>query len=85
MTCEGLYAGCVAGGVTTMCSSIPATCTATVSEYFTCLEDTTVLLSSLPACSAVTRASVATNVARITNTPGSPACMSLQSKCPGAV
>jgi hypothetical protein len=81
--CETLYAGCVANGVTSMCSSVPATCTATVSEYTTCASDSIAQLAGLPACSAVTRASLPANIARISAGSTSAACAAVQSKCPG--
>src|SRR5204862_6364638 len=77
-TCEGLYASCVAGGVTTNCSQIPATCTATVGEYDTCFSDTVAALGGIPPCSSLTRASLPANVARLTNPPVSAACNSIQ-------
>jgi hypothetical protein len=84
-TCQGLYDSCVAGGVTTNCSQLPTTCTATVSEYATCASDSVAALGGLPPCSAVTRASLPATVARLTSPPASAACTSLQNKCPGAV
>ena len=83
--CQTLYDGCVAGGVTTNCSQVPATCTATVGEYDTCLSDSVAALGGLPPCSAVTRASLPSTVAHLTSQQNSAACTSLQNKCPGSV
>jgi len=84
-TCQQLYDGCVAGGVTTNCSQLPATCTATVGEYDTCLSDSVAALGGLPPCSAATRASLPSTVAHLTSQPTSAACAAVQNKCPGAV
>jgi hypothetical protein len=83
-SCAMLYSACVAGGVTSMCSQIPSTCTATVSEYDTCVSDSTAALGGLPECSWVTRASLPSSISRLTNPPSSAACTALQSKCPSA-
>jgi len=81
--CAAAYSACVANGVTNMCDTAKlATCTATVSEYDACLSDTVGALGVLPPCSAVTRGALASNIARLTNQPGTPACTALQSKCP---
>jgi hypothetical protein len=84
-TCEQLYSACVAGGVTTDCSKLSATCTATVGEYDTCLSDSVAALGGLPPCSAATRASLPSTVAHLTSQPTSAACTAVQNKCPGAV
>jgi hypothetical protein len=82
-TCEGLRAGCVAGGVTSMCENFPSTCTATVSEYNTCVVDTTDGLGGLPDCSTLTRASLSAVIPQLT-TITSPAWMSVEQKCPSS-
>lgn len=84
-TCQMLYSACVAGGVTTNCNQVPATCTATVSEYTRCLSDSVDALGGLPPCSAVTRASLPTVVAGLTSQPTSAACTALQRMCPTAL
>jgi hypothetical protein len=84
MICQQLYDACVAGGVTINCSQIPATCTATVGAYDTCLSDSVAALGGLPPCSSVTRASLPSTVARLSSPPNSAACTVLQNKCPGA-
>jgi hypothetical protein len=76
---------CVAGGVTSMCDQVSATCTATVSEYNMCLSDSVDALGVLPPCSAVTRASLETALATLTRQPTTAVCMSVQTQCPGAI
>lgn len=82
-TCEGSYASCVAGGVMSNCTaSMPITCTATVSEYNACVSESLAVLGALPSCSAVTRASLAPNIARVSGQPPGAACRNVENKCP---
>jgi hypothetical protein len=82
-TCSALYSECVANGVTSTCdTSAPSTCTATVSEFDTCLVDTVDVLGSVPDCSALTRASAQTEITAISTRPLTAACMAVQAKCP---
>ena len=84
MLCESTYADCVTGGLTQNCSEFPSPCTATVSEYNRCVSDSAQILGGLPPCSALTRASLATTLATLTSQQSIAACMSVESKCPGA-
>jgi hypothetical protein len=82
-TCQGTHTACVANGVTSTCdTSTPTTCTATVAEYNRCLSDSLEAIGTLPPCSAVTRASLAPNIARVSGQPASAACVSVENKCP---
>ena len=81
--CATLRDQCVAGGLTTDCSQLPSTCTATVSEYNMCLSDQIAVLGSLPPCSSVTRASLPSILTTLSQ-PRSAACMSVENQCPGA-
>ena len=83
--CQNDYDLCVASGVTPGCYQVPATCTATVSEFNMCLSDTVDAYGVLPPCSSVTRASLATTLATLTSQPTSAECMSVETKCPGAI
>jgi hypothetical protein len=80
--CEGLHAQCVANGVMSMCEQPSTACTATVSEYTTCLMDGAEALSGLPPCSSVTRASLAAEIAGLGAQPTSAACTAVETKCP---
>ena len=84
-TCETLYVDCVAGGVTSNCSQVPANCMATVSEYNTCLSDSIEPFAGIPACSTATRASLSATAARLTTPVSSSACTAVQTKCPDAL
>lgn len=82
-TCAGLYAQCVANGVSSTCdTSMPSTCTATVSEYDACVVESIDILGTLPACSAVTRASLAPTINSLNSHPLSSKCMAVQAACP---
>jgi hypothetical protein len=82
-TCSGTYAQCVANGVTSNCNVTgTSTCPATVSEYDACLVEAVDILETVPACSAVTRASLAPTVNSISTHPLSARCMTIQSQCP---
>ncbi len=82
-TCAGIYAQCVANGVTINCdTSTPSTCTATVSEYDACVVEDVAALGELPGCSAVTRASVAPALDSLMSRSLSPMCMAVAAKCP---
>jgi len=83
--CQLLYADCVAGGVTSNCSQVPANCMVTVSEYNTCLSDSIEPFAGIPACSSVTRASLSSNFARLATPVSSAACTAVQNKCPDAL
>lgn len=84
-TCEAAYSQCLANGVTNTCDAAKlATCTATVSEFNACLSDTLAALVEWPACSAVTRGSLASNVAGGSEGRSSAACTTVKSLCPGA-
>ena len=81
--CSGLYAQCVANGVTSNCNITgPSTCPATVSQYDACLVESVDILGTLPACSAVTRASLAPAVGSLNSHPLSSTCMTVQTECP---
>jgi len=82
-TCANVYAQCVANGVTSTCdTTTPIDCTATVAEYDACAAEAIDALDVLPACSAVTRDSVAANLAIVNGLQPGPACTALQAKCP---
>jgi hypothetical protein len=81
--CSGLYAECVANGVSSTCdTSMPSTCTATVSEYDACLVESIDILGTVPACSAVTRASLAPTINSLNTHPVSATCTRVQAECP---
>ncbi len=81
--CSGLYAECVANGVSSTCdTSTPSTCTATVSEYDGCVVESVDILGTLPACSAVTRASLGPTINSLSTHPLSATCMRVQAECP---
>jgi hypothetical protein len=81
--CSGLYAECVANGVSSTCdTSTPSTCTATVSEYDACVVESIEILGTLPACSAVTRASLAPTINSLNTHPLSSTCMRVRAECP---
>lgn len=73
-------------GKTTQCLPIPADCTATVAQYAACVADGAAVLNqsatSLPSCSALTRADITSifNANDALNMP--PACMPLATACP---
>jgi hypothetical protein len=82
-TCSGLYTQCVANGVSSTCdTSMPSTCTATVSEYDACVVESVEILGTLPDCSAVTRASLAPAINSLNTHPLSSTCMRVQAECP---
>jgi len=81
-TCAGIYTQCVANGVTITCDTMPSTCTATVSEYDTCVVESVTALGELPGCSAVTRASLGPAIDSLMNQSVSPMCMAVAAKCP---
>jgi hypothetical protein len=83
--CQSDYDLCVASGVPPGCYQVPATCTATVSEFNMCLSDTVDAYGVLPPCSSVTRASLGTTLAILASQPISAECMSVEAKCPGAI
>jgi len=95
-SCKTAYDACVAmpSDPTSMlmCDKRPtAACTATVAEYSACLNDTTGFLTtadaSLPSCSSLTMANLATSLAAFGQLQSSePAsCKTLDQKCPGAM
>jgi hypothetical protein len=68
------------------CGAIPATCTATVTQYSACVTDTFValnqVLGAIPSCSAITLAVLsAPSTGGTTTTPQS--CQPLVTACPG--
>ena len=86
--CVSSAADAGAGSTTDMCNTsqtLPASCTATVADYSACV--TTIpetLASAAPACSSITRASLNTDAGSdSTSATSSPACTTLQNKCPG--
>jgi hypothetical protein len=82
-TCSGLYAQCVANGVTSNCDITgPSTCPATVSQYDACLVESVNILGTLPGCNAVTRASLAAEINSLNTHPLSSTCMTVQAECP---
>jgi hypothetical protein len=84
-TCSGLYAQCVANGVTSNCDVTgPSTCPATVSEYDACLVETVEIIGTVPGCSAVTRASLGPMINALNTHPLSPRCMTIQAECPSS-
>jgi len=82
-TCSGSYAQCVANGVTTTCdTSMPSTCTATVSEYDACVVESINALAAVPSCSSVTRGALAPTINSIGSQAVSPMCMEIAARCP---
>ena len=98
MSCTQAYNDCLAsdqsadGGATSSCQmgASDPTCTATVSEISTCLNDDSAVLAqqtnALPSCGALTRASL--NTATGTDADGGAAdepasCKTVDTKCPG--
>ena len=91
MTCQAAYAACTMrpapepGNTPPTCQAFPASCTATVGEYETCLNDVPpfldMTLATLPTCEMLTRISIL-SVLNLPNTlPAS--CKTFQSKCAG--
>jgi hypothetical protein len=70
-----------------LCSDIPATCTATVAQYSTCIVDETVLfdqgVSGLVSCSMLTFANISTIYEVPDNASQAASCMALTTMCPG--
>ncbi len=78
--CTEAATACKTQLATPDCSSVTqarASCTATVSEYFTCLEDT---VAQIPDCSQTTR-TLLTGSGPDSTSPAS--CETLATKCPG--
>ena len=73
-------------GIAIMCSSIPASCTATVAQYSTCVVDQAALyktnLAALPACSALTRTDFDKIIMSLPNASPPGSCEALMSACP---
>jgi hypothetical protein len=53
-----------------------------VSQYDACLVESVDILGTLPACSAVTRASLAPAIGSLNTHPPSSTCMTVQAECP---
>jgi hypothetical protein len=75
-----------ATGIAIMCSTIPASCAATVAQYSTCVVDQSALyktnLAALPACSALTRADFDKITTSLPNASPPASCEALMSTCP---
>ena len=73
-------------GANTLCGQIPATCTATVAQYSTCVEDQAVVFAQeageLTSCSTLTFGNLSTvyDVPNAAN--AAPSCMTLETACP---
>jgi len=67
MVCETNFNNCVASPVGTDCNQMPPNCTATVSEYDTCLFGSAAAQAMIPPCSELTRASLPTTLNTLNN------------------
>lgn len=89
--CATAFNQCVANATSTFsCPSMAALsgCTATISEYSACLNDTTKLeiqeIQSLPTCADLTVADLTMSSGTVTATSPPPAsCQTVSAKCPG--
>jgi hypothetical protein len=89
MACKSVYDSCIAAPttVTESCTKPDASCTATVSEYEACVNDTIKALGeaekAVPACDQLTLALLAmSGDSMLTESPAS--CTALDAKCPSA-
>jgi hypothetical protein len=98
-TCAMIYGMCMAGGPSggapatadagaNTCAKPDATCTATVAEYETCMNDSKTAMqqamSSAPACEALTVAWVKANSGDAgSSSVDPPSCQAIKAKCPG--
>ena len=87
--CTTAYNQCIANATSTFsCPSMAAFsgCTATISEYAACLDDTTKsevqAIQSLPTCADLTVADLTTSSGTLSATPPPPSCQTLNAKCP---
>lgn len=87
--CTAAYDQCLANATTTFsCPSMAAlsSCTATISEYSACLNDTTKVevqaIQSLPTCADLTVADLTTSSGTVMAAPSPSSCQALSDKCP---
>jgi len=85
-SCDQSDASTTGPGANTMCFGVPATCTATLPQYFTCVADETTVfnqaLKTLPSCATLTRADFDAIVAVQTGANQPASCTSLMNACP---
>jgi hypothetical protein len=84
--CTSQEAACLQSSAgSSACEGIPATCAATVSQYFACISDQAVAfnqtVSGLPSCAMYTKADTAAVWDAMTGDPPA-SCLSLSNQCP---